>query len=88
MIRTRAYAYQWVRNVSFSETFAYVTNEWSLTALDTAKPEARIFSLTPMKGVWFLEKRERVNIESWEWYPFYNYNKIKKPHLFLVHWNV
>ena len=28
-IRTRTYAYQGVRNISFSENFAYVLNEWS-----------------------------------------------------------
>ena len=30
LIRTRTCAYQGVRNVSFSENFAYVLNEWSL----------------------------------------------------------
>ena len=28
MIRTSTCAYQWVRNVSFSEDFAYLLNEW------------------------------------------------------------
>ena len=31
LISTRTCAYQGVRNVSFSENFAYVLNEWSLT---------------------------------------------------------
>ena len=30
LIHTRTCAYQWVRNVSLSENFANVTNEWSL----------------------------------------------------------
>ena len=30
LIRTRTYAYQGVRNSSFSENFAYVLNEWPL----------------------------------------------------------
>ena len=29
LIRTRTYAYQRVRNVSFSENFSYILNEWS-----------------------------------------------------------
>ena len=29
LIRTRTFAYQGVRNVSFSENFAYLLNEWS-----------------------------------------------------------
>ena len=31
LIRTRTCAYQGVRNVSFSENFAYVLNGWPLT---------------------------------------------------------
>ena len=30
-VRTRTYVYQEVRNVSFSEHFAYVLNEWPLS---------------------------------------------------------
>ena len=30
LIRTRTCAYQGVKNISFSEKFAYVINEWSL----------------------------------------------------------
>ena len=37
MIRTRTYAFQGVRNVSFSENFVYVLNGWSLL-----RPEALI----------------------------------------------
>ena len=33
LIRTRTYAYQGVRNVSFSENFAYVLNGWPQTGL-------------------------------------------------------
>ena len=31
---TRTCAYQWVRNVSFSQNFVYVPNEWSLNRFD------------------------------------------------------
>ena len=37
LIRTSTCAYQGVRNVSFSENFAYVLNEWSLKAMQGLK---------------------------------------------------
>ena len=32
LISSRTYAYQGVRKVSFSENFAYILNEWSLSS--------------------------------------------------------
>ena len=40
LIRTRTCAYQGVRNVSFSENFAYVLNAWALSKLSLLKGDA------------------------------------------------
>ena len=43
LIRTRTCAYQGVRNVSFSENFAYVLNAWPLTAPISESSQIHVF---------------------------------------------
>ena len=43
LICTLTCAYQRVGNASFLENFAYILNEWSLTAATTRKIEAKKF---------------------------------------------
>ena len=52
LIRTRMYAYQGERNVSFSENFSYVLNKWSQVVLKVLMNVSLIVNLFQCR--WFL----------------------------------
>ena len=57
-IRTRTCAYQRVKNISFSENFAYVLNGWTLTNNDEAEDFDNTFS-APIGARLFIPPRQR-----------------------------